>query len=139
MQLFLRVNFRGNPDGPNIDAILRDARGATSDQVRGKVADSTTYVIVSEGERVGRLRVVRPARHIEIAGLQVLPTYQRRGIGTAVIAALLHEGETRGVPVVLQVEKDNPEAKRLYLRLGFEQQGETRERFSMIARNAAKG
>jgi GNAT superfamily N-acetyltransferase len=97
VQLFLRANFQGNAEEvPYIDAMLQDAREATRNQVQGKVAHSTTYVIVSEGERVGRLRVVRPAQHIEIAGLQVLPTHQRRGIGTAVIRAILDEGTTQG-------------------------------------------
>jgi predicted GNAT family acetyltransferase len=74
---------------------------------------------------------VRTAEQIEIAGIQVLPDYQGRGIGTAVITALTQEGAVKGLPTMLEVEKDNPDAKRLYLRLGFEQQGETHDTFRM--------
>jgi ribosomal protein S18 acetylase RimI-like enzyme len=93
-------------------------------------------VIEFDGQRVGRLRVVRTAGQIEIAGIQVLPGYQSRGIGTAVITPLLQEGQTKALPVVLQVEKDNPDAKRLYLRLGFEQDGETHDTLWMRARSS---
>jgi ribosomal protein S18 acetylase RimI-like enzyme len=101
--------------------------------VRGEVKDSTTYVIEVHGRSAGRLRVVRTAEQIEIVGIQMLPDDQRCGVGTAVITALLQEGTQHCVPVVLEVEKDNPDAKRLILHLGFEPQGETRDTFCMTA------
>jgi ribosomal protein S18 acetylase RimI-like enzyme len=39
-----------------------------------------------------------------MAGLQVLPAYQGRGIGTAVMTTLMQEGQTKALPVVLQVD-----------------------------------
>lgn len=136
VQLFLRLAFQRNPnrEGVNVDAIVQGTQEATLEQVQGKVKDSVTYVIEFDGRSAGRLRVVRTAEQIEIAGLQVLPDDQGRGIGTSVIMALLQEGKTKGVPVVLQVEKDNPDAKRLYLRLGFEPQGETHDTTLMTVR-----
>jgi ribosomal protein S18 acetylase RimI-like enzyme len=135
VQLFLRLAVQRNPnrEGLNVEAIVQGTREATLDQVRGDVKDSTTYVIEFDGRSVGRLRVVRTAEQIEIAGIQVLPDDQRCGIGTAVIRALMQEGKQKGLPVVLQVEKDNPDAKRLYLRLGFEPQGETSDTVWMRA------
>jgi ribosomal protein S18 acetylase RimI-like enzyme len=133
IQLFLLLAVQRNPnrEGLDVEAIVQGTRQATLEQVQGKLKDSTTYVIESDGERVGRLRVVRTAEQLEIAGIQVLPDYQSRGIGTAVITALMQEGTAKDVPTVLEVEKDNPDAKRLYLRLGFEQQGETQDTFRM--------
>ena len=101
--------------------------------MQGKLNGSTTYVIEADGERVSRLRVVWTGDQIEIAGIQVLPDYQNRGIGTAVITGLIHEGTVKGLPTLLEVEKDNLHARRLHLRLGFEQQGETHDTFRMIA------
>ena len=56
----------------------------------------------------------------------------------AVIESLLHEGQARHLPVTLEVEKDNPHAKRLYLRLGFVMTGEKGDRFCMAASTEPK-
>lgn len=134
-RLFMLLAFQRNPSRENVDisAIVQGTRKATIDQVRGQLTDSTTYVIELDGQPVGRLRVVRASGQIEIAGLQVLPACQRRGIGTAVIMPLLHEGQSQALPVVLQVDKDNPDAERLYRRLGFVRTDETAESFWMRA------
>jgi ribosomal protein S18 acetylase RimI-like enzyme len=133
VHLFLLLAYQRQPDGEgvNVDAIVQGTRVDILKQVQGQIQDSTTYVIECGDRRAGRLRVVRTADRIEIAGLQVMPVFQRRGIGTAVITAVLDEAATRAVPVVLQVDKDNPDARRLYLRLGFRQVGETPDSFWM--------
>jgi ribosomal protein S18 acetylase RimI-like enzyme len=92
-------------------------------QVQGKVPNSITYVIEKAGERVGRLRLVRTPGLMEIAGLQILPDHQNRGIGTAVVTDVLSEGQQRSVAVELDVNVDNPNAERLYVRLGFRRIG----------------
>ena len=69
---------------------------------------------------MGRLRVLRTGQTIELAGIQLLPEVQGRGIGTAIIEALKAEAAETGATVELGVEKDNPNARRLYHRLGFE-------------------
>src|SRR5215469_481839 len=48
----------------------------TEEQVRGEVPFSATSVIELDGEAVGRLRVVRDGRRIELAGIQLLPSAQ---------------------------------------------------------------
>lgn len=90
-----------------------------ADQVAGGPENSTTYVITVDNTDVGRVRLVATDDKIEIAGLQVLPQHQKHGIGTAVIAEVINTAATTGVPVVLDVESDNPNAQRLYERLGF--------------------
>ena len=107
-----------NPD--LADAFRHDAL----EQARGEIANSITSVIRCDGERVGRLRVVRIADFIEIAGLQVHPNWQSRGIGSAVIKDLQGESASTGVPLELDVAKTNPDAERLYVRLGFRRVGE---------------
>jgi ribosomal protein S18 acetylase RimI-like enzyme len=135
VQLFLGLAYQRSPSGAgvNVDAITQGTEHATLEQVQGHLEDSITYVIEADGQPAGRLRVVRTAGQIEIAGLQVLPEYQNRGIGTDVVTTLTQEGATRAVPVVLEVEKDNPDALRLYLRLGFTQFGETPETYCLRA------
>ena len=54
----------------------------TLEQLRGEVAGSTTSVVTAYGADVGRLRVVRTDELVELAGLQLLPAHQGKGIGT---------------------------------------------------------
>lgn len=68
------------------------------------------------GSPVGRLLVDRSADLTHLVDVAVHPGWQRRGIGTAALRALL--GERPGVPVRLTVRRDNP-ARLLYDRLGF--------------------
>lgn len=106
-----------------------------ADQVAGGVENSITYVIMVDGIDVGRARLVTTTSRIEIAGLQVLPEYQNRGIGTAVISQVLDTAAAAGIPVVLDVETDNPNARRLYERLGFRPIGPAiKDRQPMILR-----
>ena len=58
------------------------------------------------------------------------PEYQDKGIGTALLTAVLRENKQRGVKTMLQVFKDN-KAKQLYERLGFTVSGETKTHYQM--------
>jgi ribosomal protein S18 acetylase RimI-like enzyme len=97
----------------------------TEAQLDGNWPGNTTSVVEVDGERVGRLRVVRTGQTIELAGIQLLPDVQGRGIGTAIIDSLKAEAADMGAVVELGVEKDNANARRLYHRLGFVEIGET--------------
>jgi ribosomal protein S18 acetylase RimI-like enzyme len=103
----------------------------TLEQVRGNTPDTVTSVIEVGNERVGRLRIARTGERIELCGIQLLPSTQRRGIGTAIIEELKAQAATAGIPLDLDVEKDNPDAGRLYERLGFIQVGETEEEYKL--------
>lgn len=112
-----------------IEGFREDAR----EQVLGRVPDSVTYVIRSGSVRVGRLRVVRTTDRIFLAGIQILPNHQGQGIGTTVITRLLSEAARTKVPVELKVAKDNPDAERLYTRLGFRRDGEDGDDYRMTS------
>jgi ribosomal protein S18 acetylase RimI-like enzyme len=99
----------------------------TMEQVRGQVPDNTASVVEVGSESVGRLRISRTADCIELCGIQLLPEFQRHGIGTAIIENLKAEAAVVGIPLDLCVEKDNPDARRLYERLDFVQVGETEQ------------
>jgi RimJ/RimL family protein N-acetyltransferase len=96
----------------------------THEQVRGEVPDSTTSVVTAYGADVGRLRVVRSDGLVELAGLQLLPAHQGRGLGTRVVRDLMAEAADSGRAFGLSVEKDNPRARALYERLGLVVVGE---------------
>ena len=119
-------HLQEHPDSPNEGKAswIEGAMEATREQVLGQVRDSVTYVIQVRVERVGRLRVVRTSDRHFVAGIQIVPDHQGEGIGTAVITDLLQEARKRRVPLELKVSKNNPNAERLYLRLGFRRSGE---------------
>lgn len=101
------------------DAFYAGLLDDAADQVAGGPQNSTTSVIVAGGVDVGRVRLVTAANHLEIAGLQVLPEHQNNGIGTSVVTQVVNIATAAGTPVILDVETDNPDARRLYQRLGF--------------------
>ena len=120
-------------DHPDAASWVEGARKNATEEVLGKVADSSTYVILADGERVGRLRVVRTIDQHMIGGIQILPAYQRKGVGTTIITALLREARDSGVPLVLDVSRHNPDAERLYTRLGFRRTGQEGDDYVMTA------
>lgn len=82
-------------------------------------------VIRVGGRDVGAVQAEEREAELYVASLAVAPEAQGRGLGTAVVRALIARAEVRLVPVTLQVLKTNPGARRLYERLGFQTDGET--------------
>lgn len=75
-------------------------------------------VVLVDGDRAGRLYLARLPRELRVVDVLLSPAYRGRGIGTALLAAVVRVAEREGVDVTLHVEPWNP-AKRLYERLGF--------------------
>src|SRR5436190_463492 len=60
----------------------------------------------------------------DVVTLAVTPARWGEGTGTALLTALVDEADKRGYEeVLLEVRKDNPRARRLYLRHGFAEVG----------------
>ena len=55
--------------------------------------------------------------------LAVLPSYCRRGIATSLLRAAAEKGRSMGLPLGLLVDAGNPDAERLYRKVGFRQVG----------------
>ena len=104
----------------NPERALERLRAAAVKQVDGMEENSMTYVIESDRTPVGRLRLVRPGDRLHLAGIQIHPAHQRKGIGSSILSDLMKEADENALPLTLEVDKDNPDAMRLYLRLGFE-------------------
>ncbi|MDX1613821.1 MAG: GNAT family N-acetyltransferase [Candidatus Promineifilaceae bacterium] len=88
-------------------------------------------IIEVEDEPVGTLMVERGPAAMLLHGIYILPHFQRRGVGSTVIADLLAEAQEARLPLRLQVLKVNP-ARRLYERLGFRVVGGTDHHFLMM-------
>lgn len=81
-------------------------------------------LIVAGGREIGALCVQERADELYVADMQIAPEAQGRGVGTAVMRAVIARAETVGAAVTLQVLKANVRARRLYERLGFYATGE---------------
>ena len=119
------------PDDFDEEEFRRGFAEWTSEQVNGLVEGNETCVIEIYGERAGRLRLVQDEDRAELAGLQLLPAHQGKGIGTYLIEQFLVEARRAGLTPRVSVEKDNPDARRLYERLGFVPVGDT-ERHDLL-------
>lgn len=75
-------------------------------------------IVEVDGVAAGCLGVAPGAEAHALHRVFLLPAFQRRGIGTALVALVVEEARTAGVPVRLRVLRVNP-ARRLYERLGF--------------------
>lgn len=92
------------------------------------------YLVAREGEAIlgGELLIVDgeaagifEARLPLLRHLYVEPAHRGRGVGTALMVAAEHEARVRGFTrISLVVGVDNPRARELYLRQGYEITGE---------------
>jgi ribosomal protein S18 acetylase RimI-like enzyme len=113
----------------------------SGEQVTAADPCNSLSVIEESGQPIGRLRIVRnvasdrahrgEGQRIELAGIQLRPAWQRRGIGTAIIRELQDEAARDQVPLDIGVGKNNPHARRLYERLGCVQVGEDDEEYHL--------
>jgi len=89
-------------------------------------ASRRCYLVAEEGRAVigyaGMMFTGGP--QADVLTLAVDPAHWGQGTGAALLSALVGEAGRRGhTEVMLEVRKDNPRARRLYLRHGFEEIG----------------
>jgi GNAT superfamily N-acetyltransferase len=91
------------------------------------------HAIVVRGasaQLVGRICLTRHWRHDFLRDIELVVSERRRGLGAAIIAAVIDLARRRGKAVELVVLKCNP-AQRLYARLGFVVTQDDGERLTM--------
>jgi ribosomal protein S18 acetylase RimI-like enzyme len=75
-------------------------------------------IIEIETAAAGRLYVDRSPEALHVIDISLLPEHRNRGIGSALLQALIAEAAEAGASLSLNVAMSNP-ALRLYRRLGF--------------------
>ena len=89
-------------------------------------ASRRLYLVAEEGDTlIGYAGMMfTGGLQADVVTLAVDPAYWGRGTGTALLLALVGEAVRRGChEVLLEVRKDNPRARQLYLRHGFAEIG----------------
>ncbi len=95
--------------------------------------DPNKRQIIQIGARDAGVLVVEPgAETLYLSLIEILPEFQGRGVGTAIITDLIAQGREQEAMVTLHVLKSNTQARRLYERLGFVMAEEEEYRLKMI-------
>jgi ribosomal protein S18 acetylase RimI-like enzyme len=81
-------------------------------------AEASFDVVLLDGQPAGRLYLARWAGEHRIVDIALLPEFRGRGLGSALLGAVMAEAARAALPVSIHVERFNP-ALRLYERLGF--------------------
>ena len=106
---------------PSVQEQLLDHHFEAQDRgYRSQSPNAEFSIILLDDEPAGRIYIDRREDEIGLMEMTLLPKFRNLGIGTELIREVLDDAQDRGLPVVLYVEHWNPEARRLYLRLGFE-------------------
>jgi ribosomal protein S18 acetylase RimI-like enzyme len=86
--------------------------------------------VVYQGVDIGTFDVVKHADHIHLGEFYLLPQFQGQGIGTVLLQRVLDEATAEGLPVRLEVLKNNP-VQSLYKRHRFVVSGQREHHFLM--------
>jgi ribosomal protein S18 acetylase RimI-like enzyme len=117
-------------DAAQQDAFLKMQFMAQHNAYDMQYTEADHSLILLDDQPIGRLLVARSSEWIHLVDIALLPAHRNRGIGAQLIKDLLDEAATAGLPVRLQVLKNNPAAE-LYERLGFRKTGESGMHFQM--------
>jgi len=81
--------------------------------------DAEYYVILIDDRPAGRIWIGRDAEQIRLLDIALLPDFQKRGAGTALLRALIDESARAKKALRHMVFVLNNDAHRFYERLGF--------------------
>src|SRR4249920_1135345 len=95
---------------------------------RSLIAQGQCHIALEQDSVVGWCDIQsvfgQARRHIGTLGMGLLPAFRHRGIGTQLLSAAISTAWSRGLQrIELTVREDNANAKALYERLGFRDEG----------------
>jgi ribosomal protein S18 acetylase RimI-like enzyme len=121
------------------DAFIRQQAAAQRQEYEARFPDAEYSVIVFGEQPAGRIWVGRDSEQIRLLDIALLPEFQNRGIGAALIRELAAEAAQERKPLRHMVFKFNTAALRFYERLGFTQLEDTGAYLHMEYRPAGDG
>jgi len=77
-----------------------------------------SLLIIFDTQLIGLLKLAQFAERLHIRQLQIMPDFQRQGIGNLVLKIIQRKAINLNMPITLSVLHDNP-ALALYQRSGF--------------------
>lgn len=82
--------------------------------------DADTLIIRLFDQAIGKVILDESETAFHVVDIALKPAMRGKGYGTSVLRALQVAARSRGLPVRLTVDRQNPAAGRLYRTLGFE-------------------
>ena len=115
-----------------IEAFLKSQFLIRKEQYANYYPDAKDWIILQDGQRVGRFLIDQHSSAWAIIDIGLLPAHQNQGIGTFVLSEHLQQAVQAAAPVRLHVLCENHAAQRLYERHGFVITGQSGLHFEML-------
>ena len=87
-------------------------------------------IVVYQDLDIGTFEITQHIDHVHLGEFYLLPQFQNQGVGTILLRQVLSEATAKGLPVRLEVLKNNP-VQSLYKRHGFVVIGQREHHFLM--------
>jgi ribosomal protein S18 acetylase RimI-like enzyme len=113
-----RLALAGLPDAA-IDQLVGFQHRAQVASYRAAFPNASWSIVVWEGEAIGRLVTNDDDDDVYVVDVVLRPDRQRRGLTTALLAALMKEWATRGRGARAEVMTTNMASLKLWRKLGF--------------------
>ena len=103
------------------DQVMRHQFQAQTLTYQARFPGARFDIVELDDAPVGRVVVNRPGTMVHLVDDAIVPELRGKGLGTAILRALMDEAAAAGLPVRLKVADANDPALQLYLGLGFRQ------------------
>jgi ribosomal protein S18 acetylase RimI-like enzyme len=106
-----------------IDILVNQQYRLQQDAYAGRFPNAYTLIIQLSGKAVGKIILDEGETAWHIIDITLIPGVRGKGHGTSILHAIQARAQKHQMPVKLSVDRQNPLAKKLYLRLGFQVEG----------------
>jgi ribosomal protein S18 acetylase RimI-like enzyme len=103
-----------------LEPLLRMQFQAQSSGYQAQYPTSAQSIVLLDDAPAGRIWVDRTPARFLLVDISILPAFQNRGLGTALVSDLISEAARAGVSVECHVALTNQGSLRFHQRLGFD-------------------
>lgn len=125
------ADFAHAPLGPAQFDLLMSIQYAGQKQTYGAQYPRGNEIVLLDGEPVGRIWLFRGLAEHRLVDISLMPEFQNRGIGAALVSEAIAAARTAGVPLRCCVAATNPGSLRFHQRLGFRIVGQDEVRYDL--------
>nr|WP_315217033.1 GNAT family N-acetyltransferase [uncultured Duganella sp.] len=106
-------------DGPAIDSLIAMQQRVHAEGQRRQYPCARQWLLHRDGRCVAQLVLDWRPHRLHLIDIAVLPEARGQGVARALLRWVQQQAQIAGVPLDLQVRRDNHPARHLYLDLGF--------------------
>lgn len=109
--------------GPQIEILFEQQYRLQQTHYANQWPNAHTLIIQQSDKTIGKIMLDENETALHIIDIALEPAMRGKGYGTALLRAIQAAAQKRGLPVKLSVDRQNRQAKKLYLALGFQVTG----------------